>query len=555
MNVLDLIARLEEAISAARLQLLARQHNVPEEQVELVSQADPTDGKYTPWILKQCLAGHCEFPRNQEQMFQLLKKFAVLSRKPAWEGEKDINRLTIRDLEQLVSNNAGISTKKEKRRDLAVAGCELLVRFGPYAIYSLTTEEAAAKVARHTDWCIKDPKYFRQYVTRNVTGDLSSLFLMTTTEGTDDPSVPPPVSAEDGEMDTVWPYYPGHDNPYRLLSISAGQCCDRNDKKLGPDAAAEFFGPDRLDRNLIRREVRISGSNAAAIVVAICKRTGRWPEMESDQIFHGFGTKFAYQYYKATIGKGPFEIIDKIFLMDYPYNAGGEDGELALEYIRLSRPDTEWAEFEAEAEAYFTGGNSRFRPFEIEYALSNRSSAWPALEQWMLDIASTPHNTKSAGGVWGIHTHDWLVFIKLVNRYVQYFRDGGLDDWPEMKQALSWYNDHVTYLAKVTASWPDDTWEVLMAQCSRNDDPRAEHAFTMTLYDPDPDIPGKVEVVYRATFNKPSDSIHDHVFRVLGDMDVRKAVNKHFGVMQGSEGYWGLQLDVKELKDTRSAGA
>lgn len=155
---------LLEAVSRESIQFYAKQYSLPEDQVEEISSYDPTSGKYLNWILRMLQAKHLRFPEDGPKLFERLSQFQKLSKKPAFTGKKDLNKYaSYGELAKTIEANLEVKTKGETRRSAEMEGCKFLKQEGDEAVYLITTPEAAAKLLRHTDWCIKDPKYFAKY--------------------------------------------------------------------------------------------------------------------------------------------------------------------------------------------------------------------------------------------------------------------------------------------------------------------------------------------------------------------------------------------------------
>jgi len=164
MHPVSIIRQLDEAITQARLDLLSRQFGCTPEYIASVEGVDPSGGKYLVWMLKLLKAEIIRFPEDEAKVKERLTQFLTLSRKPAWSGEKDLMKYpTYGDLVRIIDQNRGVKTKKEVVRDAQEAGMELMHEHGPDRIYRVTTPEATAKHFRDTEWCVKDPKFFKQY--------------------------------------------------------------------------------------------------------------------------------------------------------------------------------------------------------------------------------------------------------------------------------------------------------------------------------------------------------------------------------------------------------
>lgn len=166
---------LEASPSPERVAQLSKQFSLPETEIIELAAHDPTNGKYLTWIIKQIKAGSLRFPEDGEKVQQRLLQFYQLSKKPNFQGETDILKYaTYGDLAKVVDANSDVKTKGEVVRTAEMNGCRLLSTLGDDKLYIVTTPEAAAKLFRHTEWCVKDPEWFARYnpkefyfVTRN----------------------------------------------------------------------------------------------------------------------------------------------------------------------------------------------------------------------------------------------------------------------------------------------------------------------------------------------------------------------------------------------------
>lgn len=159
-----LVDWLLEEVSDAKAAFLANQFSLPVETVRDLAQYDPSDGKCLTWIIKQVRSGGLNFPEDGEKVRQTLAQFRQLAAKPAFTGEKDINRYaSLADLTAAVNANSAVRTKGDQKRSAEMQGCQLLKDEGEFKLYKVTTAEAAAKLFRNTKWCIRDPEYFNAY--------------------------------------------------------------------------------------------------------------------------------------------------------------------------------------------------------------------------------------------------------------------------------------------------------------------------------------------------------------------------------------------------------
>lgn len=156
---------LQEGISDARAALLVKQLGVSLSAVQSAAEADPANGKYTTWIVKLLKAKKIRLPEDAGKIRETLEQFQQLSRKPQFQGEKDLNRYaSYADLVRTLEANIEVKTKGEQVRAAQTAGTELLNQAGDLALYQVTTSQAAAKLFRHTKWCVRVPAVFEKYV-------------------------------------------------------------------------------------------------------------------------------------------------------------------------------------------------------------------------------------------------------------------------------------------------------------------------------------------------------------------------------------------------------
>lgn len=155
---------LVQEASESRINFLSQQFGIPVDKVKEIAQYDPSNGKYLGWILKMARAKILKFPEDGSKTIERLTQFQALSRKPNFQGERDVNKYaSYGDLAQAIRDNEGVQTKGEAVRAAQTEGAKLLNSRGDLSLYKVTTPEAAAKLFRHTEWCVKDPKFFHRY--------------------------------------------------------------------------------------------------------------------------------------------------------------------------------------------------------------------------------------------------------------------------------------------------------------------------------------------------------------------------------------------------------
>jgi hypothetical protein len=132
----------------------------------IADEIDPTVSKeYMGWILKMIKNGNLRYPEDNDKYKDRLTKFDSLKKKPNFPKDKrDINSYkTYGELVNIISEFGNVQTKGEVVRQSQEEGKELLKEVEQYKLFEITKPEAAAKNFRHTEWCVKDPSWFKDY--------------------------------------------------------------------------------------------------------------------------------------------------------------------------------------------------------------------------------------------------------------------------------------------------------------------------------------------------------------------------------------------------------
>lgn len=354
MNVLSLIAALDEAVSPARLQLMARQFNLTPEQIETAAAADPTGGKYLAWICKLWAGGKIRLPEDAGKLQERLTQFAKLSRTSTWTGPKDIGQFqSYADLARAVE--AAAPGKKELVRIKAEDGVEFLAEKGHFKLYKVTTSEAGAKLFRHTEWCVKDPAFFNS-------PDYGPPFYYLTSSELED------------------------DAPYQLLHIGEGEvmCMDVMDDPV-PVTAFESVGLDVVGLVLKR------GSAATAANFAHDHLKRRWPEAEGLIATDPWA---AVGYVRVL--KGRFPAAEPSIL-----SVGAERIHSYLLLLKRHADNPPWPEWRwPEGEAKILGDLDRGLGVEysIRYAVDILKGPWPEAEPHYLNARAISLYTEEVAG-------------------------------------------------------------------------------------------------------------------------------------------------------------
>lgn len=137
---------------------------------DVAGYVDPTYPKadYITWLLKLVIAKTITLPEDAEKITGRLVQFDRLKRTSRFTGTKDILQYkTFAALAKTIDDNNGVVSKGQEIRTKSEQGVELVKEMGGYKLWRVSTPEAAAKLFRGTDWCVKDPKYFKQYAEKD----------------------------------------------------------------------------------------------------------------------------------------------------------------------------------------------------------------------------------------------------------------------------------------------------------------------------------------------------------------------------------------------------
>ncbi len=345
MNAPSIIAALWEAISPARLELLAKQFGVDPVWIGHCAAADPTDGKYVSWILKLWKAGKLRFPEDTEKVHTRLSQFTKLSRTSTWTGPKDLNRFAsyadlVREIE------AAAPGKKQAARTARDEGAELLAEKDDRLLYKVTTPEAAANLFRGTEWCVKDPKFFNEYNPR--------LFYHLA------------VLGEGGE------------EPFKLLHLGKHQvqCMDVFDD---PTDIADFVA-----MGMDVKAMLLADGNPIALANFTIEHLGeRWPEAESTIATHG-PASIVY----TPVLKSRFLEAEPVLLQS------GTNVAYYVDVLRNSKIDPPWPDWrwpEGEEKLLADAAKEKVTIPELDrlarWAATKVGGSWPEAEALLLHHA------------------------------------------------------------------------------------------------------------------------------------------------------------------------
>ncbi len=149
--------------------LMKKFPNFSRQQIEEIARSvDPTPENkktYLPWIVSLMSSGNIRFPEDTEKVNQALKTFDKLKSKPQFNGSKNIySYKTYGDLVRIIDESSGVKTKGEEYRGNLTTGMQEIYGDSVYRVIKLTTPEATSKLCRGTEWCVKDPKFSKDYL-------------------------------------------------------------------------------------------------------------------------------------------------------------------------------------------------------------------------------------------------------------------------------------------------------------------------------------------------------------------------------------------------------
>ena len=132
-----------------------------------IIKADPTNGKYSEWLIKQWRDGTANFPEDIEKLSNSLTIFHA---KKTRLQEKDINKYSPDSLASALEQELKLTQKELKaaqRGELMLPpGAELVLESGPYQFVKVTTVEAATQLSSRTEWCTANKPHATAYLRR-----------------------------------------------------------------------------------------------------------------------------------------------------------------------------------------------------------------------------------------------------------------------------------------------------------------------------------------------------------------------------------------------------
>lgn len=161
---------ITEALGDKKQEILLKQF--PEHDAEqltaIADTFDPTPNKaYITWILKLIRAKSLIHPEDSAKTNEALTAFAEFRRRNVPGISNDIfSYKSFGDLAAAIEGMAGARSKREVVKAQRTEGSEIVYEEGTTVVYKITTPEAAATLCRGTKWCVKDPQYARDYLSK-----------------------------------------------------------------------------------------------------------------------------------------------------------------------------------------------------------------------------------------------------------------------------------------------------------------------------------------------------------------------------------------------------
>ncbi len=155
-----------------RLQIWTKQYfdGIESEALRLLPDiiaADPTNGKYSEWLIRQYKNGNARFPEDSEKLRTNLESF---HKKKSKLAEKDLNKYTPAGLAKALEQKLGLTkseVKQARKGKLFIPpGAESLFDNGKIQVVKVTETDAASKLANGTEWCVVNEDMARSYLSK-----------------------------------------------------------------------------------------------------------------------------------------------------------------------------------------------------------------------------------------------------------------------------------------------------------------------------------------------------------------------------------------------------
>jgi len=130
---------------------------------KIISWAIKLSNKHARWLCYLAKNNLIRIPEDNDKLKNKLKQFEVYKRFMPIE-KRDINSYKdYAELAQILEPYLGMMGRREEVKFKEQEGAKILMDEPPWNIVKLTKPEATSKLLRHTEYCIKDPKFFNEY--------------------------------------------------------------------------------------------------------------------------------------------------------------------------------------------------------------------------------------------------------------------------------------------------------------------------------------------------------------------------------------------------------
>jgi hypothetical protein len=247
-----------------------------------IIKADPTNGKYSEWLIKQWRDGTANFPEDIEKLSNSLTIFHA---KKTRLQEKDINRYTPDSLASALDQELGLTQKELKAAQhgklMLPPGAKLVLESGAYQFVKVTTVEATTQLSSMTEWCVANKPHATAYLAKGP------LYLV----------------YEDGARKA-------------LISFEKNEFMNVKNKKVPVKLKFKFIDLLEPITGKSKQNVPVFAYEYARDVI-----NGRWPEVEEAI---GKNTELAFKYARDVIKDRWPEVEEAI----------SKDAELAVRYAQ-----------------------------------------------------------------------------------------------------------------------------------------------------------------------------------------------------------------------------
>ena len=127
--------------------------------------ADPTNGKYSEWLIKQWRDETARFPEDTEK---LANSLTIFHAKKTRLQEKDINKYTPDSLASALDQELGLTQKELKAAQhgklVLPPGAKLVLESEAYQFVKVSTVKAVTQLASRTSWCVANKANAEDYL-------------------------------------------------------------------------------------------------------------------------------------------------------------------------------------------------------------------------------------------------------------------------------------------------------------------------------------------------------------------------------------------------------